>query len=1303
MQKKVHYNQHLIDLKHKLDKNEMSTLVGAGFSKNLDRSFPDWAELIHQMVLFSKEKHLKEAYFRLFPASKSTSKEYQDYLQTEVRNYIERIGPLKVVSDYIRLKGYREAVDFLIEQQTPVIEVSKGKRRLRSRVGGKTTFRQLSDTDIACHAKLVNLPWNNIFTTNYDNLLENCIDINSKTEVEKEIVKLEKKIAKYTSEEKAASLQIKKIQVELENIKDQLIIEVLRFGAGSPEALKVEQNIIKLEVSIHELNQNTKHQHYFLRWDQTRLNNLTDIQKNFRTTVAHSSDLALKKNQNIIKIHGSIRMKSSEPFGFDGDGAKNYVISQQDYDSYGEKHEAFMQLMRITLLQESFCLFGFSGDDPNFLGWITWVRDVLQKKPSDGKVKDKIYLIDVWEHDAEPEKTMFYRNHQIIFIPLGNPDCLAFLEKSTGKKVADDTPKARINLLLDFLSTDVVPGADKISFEVLKQSEYQGVWEGLPLHKLDEDKLKTFLDKTERILSLKTYSRLPSLYGMTDTSQQNFLLVFSTWYKQVADDESLTFKLLQISLLMLQEVYLPASRLFGEYIVEFETMLSVSEQFPDLYDQFVLINLKDAVWANDKIRFEELLVKLKDSNIEEVQQELYYQQALFAFYNYNFASVLHILSAWVPLGHWAMKKSGLLSQISVPGAIDNLRAIEQVTVQETTYKYHILSNLYAANDLRETGEQQYKIVRTIEKGNLKSFHHIIKRILSSLKSKPEKIIPHGHEKFTVITSMFSSESTPDRTGLQLLNLLLETGHPLRLTYVSHLSIEEAYAPLKLAIYWYPEVVLFFTLQYSEEQFLTRIAQDLIYEDRIAEKIPNIARNMMDSYFLKDSPWRYKTSMLVVLSEFINVLDPADWENFYLKVWNDEIKKKFLIDDMRRRRQDFLNKGLVLLTDPNVAEEIIETLLNQFLATEEQQVKDNVIHFLYQFSKNNYLNNLVKGTGPNISKKIFETLISRLRDDVFFLFALGNISFSFSQVQVDKVKDTLSEMKVFDNANPRLWRVILFFGDGDPGIEARVKEAVLKSNVVWRSGINLTKTEYTHFKDVVKLSALREYRTGRNLKWTDMEIKVLFSQMTTELEKIYYWPRYDDQAFEFSDLIKEMRIFLTEEESALRNLPSFIDVKRKVFELYLLDGTIERNLGAILGNDKSKIIKEIEILSDEIYKKNKIEENIDIIETLIYKLLLQKEPALPATLIVIANLFYYKRYEPLLRKFKDRLKLILQMFPAVVIFDIDKPSMEEYFIKIALVLDEWGSEKLVTKGVLDLLENSRFNSIKYNLRSELRVS
>jgi|GEM_PF-2513812 len=69
----------------------------------------------------------------------------------------------------------------------------------------------------------------------------------------------------------------------------------------------------------------------------------------------------------IIKLHGS--MPSGRPF----------IITSEDYRSYPHKFALFVNTVQQSMIENTFCLVGFSGKDPNFEKWIGWIRDNLKE------------------------------------------------------------------------------------------------------------------------------------------------------------------------------------------------------------------------------------------------------------------------------------------------------------------------------------------------------------------------------------------------------------------------------------------------------------------------------------------------------------------------------------------------------------------------------------------------------------------------------------------------------------------------------------------------------------------------------------------------------------------------------------------------------------------------------------------------------------------------------------------------------------------------------------------------------------
>ncbi|MEK5350748.1 MULTISPECIES: SIR2 family NAD-dependent protein deacylase [Bacillus] len=86
-------------------------------------------------------------------------------------------------------------------------------------------------------------------------------------------------------------------------------------------------------------------------------------------------DIPNSTSPRIVKLHGSF--PSNRPF----------IFTQNDYDRYPEQFSPFVNMVQQSIMETTFVLLGFSGDDPNFERWTTWVKENL------GEQMPKIYMI----------------------------------------------------------------------------------------------------------------------------------------------------------------------------------------------------------------------------------------------------------------------------------------------------------------------------------------------------------------------------------------------------------------------------------------------------------------------------------------------------------------------------------------------------------------------------------------------------------------------------------------------------------------------------------------------------------------------------------------------------------------------------------------------------------------------------------------------------------------------------------------------------------------------------------------------
>ncbi len=128
--------------------------------------------------------------------------------------------------------------------------------------------------------------------------------------------------------------------------------------------------------------------------------------------VVNKEDIPYAIKPRIVKLHGSF--PSERPF----------IITEEDYRRYPHDYAPFVNTVQQALLENTFCLIGFSGDDPNFLQWIGWIRDNLGKDKT-----QKIYLVGVF--DLSSARLQLLAQRGIIVVDLS---CCEGIEKHDHKK-----------------------------------------------------------------------------------------------------------------------------------------------------------------------------------------------------------------------------------------------------------------------------------------------------------------------------------------------------------------------------------------------------------------------------------------------------------------------------------------------------------------------------------------------------------------------------------------------------------------------------------------------------------------------------------------------------------------------------------------------------------------------------------------------------------------------------------------------------------------------------------------------------
>ena len=122
-----------------------------------------------------------------------------------------------------------------------------------------------------------------------------------------------------------------------------------------------------------------------------------------RSVVSQRYDVVLKPDDlhqsnrpRIIKLHGTLP-------------SERLTITDEDYRRYPRDFAPFVNAVCQALLENTLCLIGFSGDDPNFLKWVGWIHDSLGQGNS-----PKMYLVGALDLSPSHRTALEHRKNRYL-------------------------------------------------------------------------------------------------------------------------------------------------------------------------------------------------------------------------------------------------------------------------------------------------------------------------------------------------------------------------------------------------------------------------------------------------------------------------------------------------------------------------------------------------------------------------------------------------------------------------------------------------------------------------------------------------------------------------------------------------------------------------------------------------------------------------------------------------------------------------------------------------------------------------
>ncbi len=418
-------------------------------------------------------------------------------------------------------------------------------------------------------------------------------------------------------------------------------------------------------------------------------------QRKYNVVFTHT-DIPVRIKPRIIKLHGSF--PSHFPL----------ILTEEDYRTYPKKMAPFVNLVQQSLMENIFCLIGFSGDDPNFLYWSGWVRDYF------GENTPKIYLCGLL--NLSNSKRQYFLNRNIIPIDLTPlfPKS-KFPEITIRQKFAIEWfllnlfygappnplqwPYFKKNVFLAIQNEDKLPPIHRQEYKIGQESL---------IPSLSQDKLKEELTNLLFTWSLirKSY---PNWIIMPKELRYQIWQITEQWIELIIENLSMLDQpndLLIIYELLwrLDKVFFP---LVDTWVERIEKVLLKYIPFPELLESLQIGKIKTQdvkdiqhIWI--EIVFSIIRTSREDQNIKKLNywvgiiekianpnpkwsMRLYYEKLMNSLFHLDYEQVRNYLKGWpqyIYEPYWEIKRAALLAEIGEISEAEKICVIALTRIRE---------------------------------------------------------------------------------------------------------------------------------------------------------------------------------------------------------------------------------------------------------------------------------------------------------------------------------------------------------------------------------------------------------------------------------------------------------------------------------------------------------------------------------------------------------------------------------------------------------------------------------------------
>ena len=809
-----------------------------------------------------------------------------------------------------------------------------------------------------------------------------------------------------------------KIKDKIQAMGESAFAEKYEKFKGSREFLDlyIEGRINKIDKATDDLTL-----HYRLldnNWCDIITTNWDDLleranQKNEKfTPILSAKDLRCRNNNRIVKLHGSIRKKEeieNKTYNFDNTYNYLYLITSTDFANYKTEHEDFSNFMKVKILENPFCLMGFSGRDSNFRYWVKELKRTMLKGGTTEQ-PNPIFLFDVNPKttdakDIEYEKALdlFYHNNYIIRLKILNyynhlngGVTQNNQTVNSGKGVVPVSNQNNVthqdlnNFVFDYLmlnetlSNNEQEQADTFENESIKKNEYA------ILYNIAAKKEILDLNDFEQYNKINLFS----FQNLSNTS--SFIFLIQNFNKNSTTWSENTFIFLYRWCL---GNYYSLANLYEENIINHIIEIFDNSNFIDT-DAYVFAELilKYYREQNDESKlnayYEKLLKYPQCNNI------VIYSKALKFIDNLEYESLKGLLNNWHPEKAEHPESLFIIRKISLLHMFENIRFYEDMK-EEISALFKIALDNCKEDQLKLfilLFQRQYLNIFTFQSDDI--YKEQIKSLQEQELSEPYKYLDEFETKkssnndiksneskrYTITWKLSGNDSNQGfLNSIRVLNFFEYTGLSMELFY-SPKKIKSLITAMKTSDYYLSKMFVHCISYFgndSDEDFV-KLSVDKIVRYLNSETIINIYNAIYKILVYKVNHQRNARSYLFICNELSKYFN--DNSSKLSKLIYSEIKESndsnYQIENLIRRGRVWGAKRvfedyLLKIQDDEEYKFILEWIINEYIKDERELVKQQ--HYTSSEFFDYYFDLLVK----NPKKESIREVINQ--SDVIKLF------------------------------------------------------------------------------------------------------------------------------------------------------------------------------------------------------------------------------------------------------------------------------------------------------------------------------